>query len=300
MGKPKRHHWWPQAQSRYWTSSDGLVNVVRSDGSFFRTSPINIGVESELYTRFTEDNTKDTEIEDWFATTVDNSAGLFIDHFSDRSLRNRYPYKGSPEKAADARATGTRTPGYLDVHPLPDAVRSAAARYAAALLVRHPVYISKLTQHHRSNFSDEDDARTAGLDNMIDVFGTYVDVISSATFMLVQRTGTSELIYGDGGLVVKEPWRPDIPFTLHVPLTPDLALQVLPVPSPIPTFEMPVTEATNLGIGQMNRITLSASQRFVFTRQPPPASFIRRYFGKPAPIIGSYRILNGKMETRVE
>lgn len=87
---------------------------------------------------------------------------------------------------------------------------------------------------------------------------------------------------------------------MHVPLTPDVALQVLPVPNPIPLREVPVIEATNPGVARMNRITLSAAQRFVFTRQAPPTTFIRRYFGVPAPASIGYRFINGRLETRYE
>ncbi|WP_148291402.1 MULTISPECIES: DUF4238 domain-containing protein [Brevundimonas] len=300
MTSPKRHHWWPQVQSRYWTGADGLVNVVRADGTGFRANPINLGVESELYTRFGPDDSKDPSIEDWFANTVDQPAGLLIDHLSDASLRKRHPYAGDPDKAAVSRQLGMRTPGYIDVHPLPDEVRMAAARYVAALLVRHPRYLSKLTEFHRLSAPDNTSAKSAALDNMGHVFGVYVETILSATFMISQRTGTAEFIYADGGIVVDEPWAPDIPFTMHVPLTPDVALQVLPVPNPIPLREVPVIEATNPGVARMNRITLSAAQRFVFTRQAPPTTFIRRYFGVPAPASIGYRFINGRLETRYE
>lgn len=300
MTSPKRHHWWPQVQSRYWTSADGLVNVVRRDGSGFRANPINLGVESELYTRFGPDDAKDPSVEDWFAHTVDQPAGMLIDHLSDASLRKRRPYTGDPEKAAVSRQLGMRTPGYIDVHPLPDDVRMAAARYVAALLVRHPRYLNKLTEFHRPHAPDNNSAKSAALDNMGHVFGVYVETILSATFMISQRTGTAEFIYADGGIVVEEPWAPNIPFTMHVPLTPDLALEVLPVPNPIPLREVPVIEATNPGVARMNRITLAGAQRFVFTRQAPPITFIRRYFGVPAPANIGYRFMNGRLETRYE
>lgn len=300
MPSSKRHHWWPQVQSRYWTGADGLVHVVRADGSGFRANPINLGVESELYTRFGPDDEKDPSIEDWFANAIDQPAGLLIDHLSDASLRKRHPYKGDPEKAAITRQLGMRTPGYLDVHPLPDEVRMAAARYVAALLVRHPRYLRKLVEFHRPHAPDDNSARSAALDNMGHVFNVYVETILSATFMISERTGTAEFIYADGGIMVEEPWTPNIPFTMHVPLTPDLALQVLPVPNPIPLREVPVIEATNSGVARMNRTALAGAKRFVFTRQAPPTTFIRRYFGVPAPANIGYRFVNGKLETRYE
>ena len=72
-------------QSRYWTDTDGFVNVARADGTVFRANPLNIGVKSELYTRFGEDGGKDTTVEEWFAEAIDGPAFKIIEHLLDPS-----------------------------------------------------------------------------------------------------------------------------------------------------------------------------------------------------------------------
>ena len=138
MTKPKRHHWWPMAQSRYWTDSEGLVFVTRSDGTSFRANPLNIGVESELYTRFVEDNEKDTAVEDWFAETIDSTVTTMIEHLLDPTNVRRSSFRADPSKAETARALGFRVNPYIDTVYIPPEIRRAISSYLAALLVRHP------------------------------------------------------------------------------------------------------------------------------------------------------------------
>jgi hypothetical protein len=114
MTKAKRHHWWPMAQSVYWTNSDGFVSVTRSDGTVFPANPLNIGVESELYTRFSEERGKDTGIEEWFAQTIDGPAKQMIEHLLDpskvhRSLSHLIHRKQKWLKRSDAASTATST-----------------------------------------------------------------------------------------------------------------------------------------------------------------------------------------------
>jgi hypothetical protein len=48
-----------------------LLFVVRRNGTFFKASPANVAVETELYTRFGESGEKDTEIEEWFNRQIE-------------------------------------------------------------------------------------------------------------------------------------------------------------------------------------------------------------------------------------
>src|SRR5437879_3872201 len=104
--KPKRHHWWPRAQSKHWTDATGRVFVTRADGTTFRTNPLNIGVEAELYTRFDEDDSKKGEIEDWFAETIDGPATQMIAHLLDPSNIRRRTFAADPSKARTTKALG--------------------------------------------------------------------------------------------------------------------------------------------------------------------------------------------------
>lgn len=299
MSKPKRHHWWPLAQSKHWTGATGLVYVTKADGTVFQANPVNIGVESELYTRFTEDG-KDTRIEEWFAKTIDASASSMIEYLLDPTLRRRRPFRGDPEKAKEAQAVGYRINPYVEFIPLPTGIRKAIAQYIAALLVRHPDYILKLLKfHQQENPQLGDQVRDAALANMIHMFKLYCDEIQRSVIMISQRTGDAEFLYADGGLAIQEPWRQKhgIPFDIHSPLTPDIALEVLPVPFKDDLSVAHIVESTSQGVARQNRIILGAAKRFVFSRQTPPVSFIRKNLGVPAPKNIAYRIVDGQLET---
>lgn len=302
MSKPKRHHWWPMAQSRYWVdSSNGCVTVTRADGLTFPANPLNIGVESELYTRFLEDDSKDTGIEEWFAETIDAPATRMVEHLLDPANINRRPFRGRPGKERLAKAVGFRVNPYVDWVSIPPDVRCAIADYVSALLVRHPRYLGKLAAFHRTGSPSEKEAKNKALDNMLHLFEVYRQQILRSVFLLTKRVGSSEYLYADGGLSVEEPWRREfnIPFDIHAPITPDLALQVLPIPLQLANdlSEAAIGESTNQGVARQNRIILGGAQRFVFSRQKVPPSFIIKHFGKPAPKNIGYRVEDGWLET---
>jgi hypothetical protein len=297
----KRHHWWPMVQSRFWTNDEGNVTATRADGSSFLLRPINLGVESELYTRFLEDDSKDTSVEDWFAEVIDAPIRKVIDHILDPKNTVRRKFLGSPQKARVAKELGFRINPYIDYVSIPLDMRESISDYVSALLVRHPVYLAKLVEVHRQSALFKGYAKGKALDNMQMMFEVYRKRISRAAFILTKRVGTAEYCYADGGLVVEEPWRTefDIPFDMHVPLTPDWALQVLPVPSQLvgDLSEAAIGESTNQGVARQNRIILGGAKRFVFSRQLIPVSFIVKHFGKPAPKIIGYGVIDGQLHT---
>lgn len=289
------------AQSRFWTDTQGLVTVTRVDGSTFRTSPLNIGIESELYTRFLDDDTKDTKIEEWFAEAIDGPATRMINHLLDHSNVSRVPFRGDPAKAVMVRQVGFRVNPYIDKITTPPEIRLAISQYVAALLVRHPLYLARLIAHHEVHAATKALSKNQALDNMVYLYRVYAEVIGRSVFLITRRMGSAEYVYADGGLVVEEPWRTayNIPFDIHAPLTPDIALQILPVPhhsNDELTVAM-VSESTNQGVARQNRIILGAARRFVFSRQPVPPKFIVENIGKPAPKNIGYRVIDGHLHT---
>ncbi len=76
----------------------------------------------------------------------------------------------------------------------------------------------------------------------------------------------------------EEPWRTEygIPFDIHAPLTPDIALQVLPIPSSYDLDTAAILESNNQGTARLNRIILGGAERFVFSRQAPHSSSLSR------------------------
>lgn len=285
MNKPKRHHWWPQVQSRHWTQVDGYVHLTRKDGTFFRTNPMNVAVESELYTRFGTDDSKDTSIEEWFASEIDGPAATMINHLLDPANIRRVQFTPDPIKAKQARALGFQVHPYLEEILLPHDIRAAIARYIAALLVRHPDYLRKLSSSANMVPAKPDDLRTVALDKMLVLYEQYRERIERAVIMVSRRIGTFEYLYADGGLIVREPWNNEtgIPFDIHAPLTPDIAIQILPAPVSAKLPTAMTFDATNQGVSRQNRIILGGARRFVFSRQTPPLEFIGRHFGIPAP-----------------
>lgn len=301
MTKPKRHHWWPRVQQRFWTDSDELIYVTRADGTYFQTSPDNIAVKSELYTRFPDDGSKDTAIEEWFASEIDAPATEMLSFFSELPNPRRFKFSGDEKQAATLRELGFRVRPYVELIRVPGNIRANIARYLAALFVRHPIYLTKLTDFHEANASGYR-PRELALDNMLHMYEVYSDAISKAHVSLVRTDGDTEFVYGDGGIVVNEPWRNEngFPFDMHAPLTPDLALEVLPTPFDDDLRMMPVSDLANQGIARFNRISVGGATRFVFSRRRPPVQFIQANFGRPAPKNIGYRIVNGKLETKYD
>lgn len=268
----------------------------------FRANPLNIGVESELYTRFADDETKDVSIEEWFAETIDSPATAMIRHFLDPAHIKRKPFRGDSTKSGTIRQLGFKVNDYVDEITLPTEIRKAVAAYVAALLVRHPSYLEKLVRFHREESADQRAAKNHALDNMLWLHGIYKEQIRSAVLVMSRRAGASEFIYADGGIKVEEPWRKThgIPFDIHAPLTPDIAVQVLPLPFDRDLSTAPIMECTNQGVARQNRIVLGVADRFVFTRQAPPIKFIVENFAKPAPKNIGYRVMNGRLETKYD
>jgi hypothetical protein len=258
-------------------------------------------VESELYTRFSVEGEKDRWIEEWFAETIDGPVTKTIEHLLDPSNVHRSLFSPDPSKAKIAKALGYRVNPYIDKVNLPPTVRDAMARYLAALLVRHPTYLEKLVAFHGGGTKASVSTKNRGLDNMIQLYGVYTKRISTAVLMISRRVGDAEYLYADGGLMVEEPWREayDIPFDIHAPLTPDIAIEVLPMPATVIGLDLAtamVMESTQQGVARQNRITLAGAKRFVFSRQTPPVDFIVKHFAKPAPKNIGYRIRNDRLE----
>ncbi|OAI29199.1 hypothetical protein A1355_16620 [Methylomonas koyamae] len=259
---------------------------------------MNIAVESELYTRFDEDGQKDTAIEEWFAKEIDGPSTRIIEHFLDPDNTRRRPFRGDPAKAKTTRELGFRVNDYFEEIVLPQEIRTLTARYLAALLVRHPQYLGKLQRFHAQADSDTRLVRERALANMLTIYETYTNAISRAELMITKRVGTNEYIYADGGLSIQEPWLTEsgIPFDIHAPLTPDIAIQVFPIPHIDTLHRALVGESTNQGVSRQNRIMLGIARRFVFTRQAPPTGFIAANFGKPAPKNIGRHMVNGRVQ----
>ncbi|WP_069052103.1 DUF4238 domain-containing protein [Blastomonas sp. RAC04] len=305
MSEPKRHHWWPEFQSRQWAGADGFLHVVRADGTTFRAPPSKVGVEGELYTRIDPSGAKDRDIEHWFSREIENP---FISALTRlQSLngieRNKFAGRGDPVRRKELQELGFLVGEYDERMPLSLQIRTAIANYLAAMVVRSPTYLAKLTVWHESNNCtgglpvSNAAFRGFALENMLYLYDVYRDAITSSCINLVIANCNHEFLFADGGVAAKEPWskRP-MPFDLYVPLTPKLALNVLPLPGAY-TSGLWISRVNSRGVSRYNRTMLADAKRFVFSRSTPPISFIRKYFGVRAPSPFGSRWINGKLET---
>ncbi len=305
MTNPKRHHWWPQLQSGHWTDSDGLISVTRADGTSFRAPPSKIGVEGELYTRYGFSNEKDLSIEHWFSKMIEGPFVKALERLAKMTGIEVSPLPARRrDKEQELRELGFVVPTKVEQMILTPGHRDAIDKYLAALLVRNPRYLAKLARFHDqhetplpSGVPRDAAIQTIALDNMLNVFEIYRERISRAHIGLLLVEGRNELLFGDAGISADEPWRPGpLPFDIHAPLTPTMALEVLPVADSAP-HSCFIMRANNRGVARMNRIALGNAQHFVFSRQAPPVKFIVEHFGKPAPKSIGLRIRNGEVET---
>ncbi len=156
MSNPKRHHWWPQLQSSLWTAADGLIHVTGKDGTTFRTSPQNIGLEGELYTRFAFTGGKDVTIERWFANEIETPFARALTNLTSVLDIKTCPFlkPDSPAqraKAKDVKDLGFVLPKKFEWIELTLENRQAVVNYLAAMLVRNPTYLAKLGDFHRTH-----------------------------------------------------------------------------------------------------------------------------------------------------
>lgn len=305
MTQPKRHHWWPQLQSGHWTGREGCITAVRADGTTFRAPPDKLGVEGELYTRFMLTGRKDLTIERWFSSEIEGPFGKALARLSSLSgIVPGWKIDHDPVKEQEVKELGFKTAKYAEIMRLEAQHREAIDAYLAALLVRNPRYLRKLVAFHDHHGTPLPDAlprdqaiKTVALENMLHVFEIYREEISRSHISLLIAEGDNEFLFGDSGITAQEPWtKGPIPLSIHAPLTPQLALEVLA--APLPQLDgLMVMRLTNQGTARMNRLTLSDCERFVFCRGSPPLEFIARNFGRPAPQPIGYRMKDGLLET---
>jgi len=284
MNNPKRHHWWPELQSKHWTDSSGLIFGTKSDGSYFQAQPKNIGVESQLYTRYTTTGDSDLTIEKWFAAEIESPFRESLDYLVRLPGLLREPFRLPAEKIAEAKSLGFVVRDYRESIDIPAKHRASLGLYIAALVVRSPRYLAKIQQFHEANstFSNDREIKTITLDNMLHLFNVYKDSIAKSTFLFTVREGKNEFLFSDGGVAPKEPWKPGpLPFDILVPLTPDLAVTVLPSPTGDLSRERRflLGRANAQGIARLNRKILSTAAQLVFSRSTPPSSFIKNISG---------------------
>lgn len=285
-----------------------MLHVVRADGTTFRAPPSKVGVEGELYSRLDPSGKKDRDIERWFSREIETPfAGALTRLLPlDGIERRRFLGRGDLAQRREVQKLGFIVGDYDERMPLAASIRNAIANYLAALVVRSPIYLAKLTDWHRTNngFGELPIAPAAyrgfALENMLYLYYVYREAIVGGCINLMIADCDREFLFSDGGVTAKEPWskRP-MPFDLYAPLTPKLALNVLPLPDAY-TDGLWISRVNARGVARYNRMMLADAKRFVFSKSPPPLSFIAKHFGVPAPSPIGSRWINGKLETKYD
>jgi hypothetical protein len=307
MSVPKRHHWWPQLQSRHWVNANGNINAVRRDGTSFAVNPRNIGLEGDMYTRYDLTGEKDLTIERWFSSEIEGPFANTLDYLSTIPGLTRERFRAEPEKEETAKYLGFIVNGFRQTIILPSDHRLSLAKYLAALIVRNPVYLTRIQQFHIKNgtgsslggtsMPPDKLVKTVALDNMLKTFDQYGRIIVGSQFVFLKRECANEFLFSDAGIIPEEPWLAGpIPFDVYAPLTPDLAVSVLPVPNSPRADRALFAQVNSRGVSRLNRNAIGQAERFVFSRSEPPVDFIKSHFGNPSPKSIGHRLVNGKLE----
>lgn len=285
-----------------------MLHVVRGDGTTFRAPPSKVGVEGELYTRIDPSGMKDRDIERWFSNEIETP---FADALTrilslDGIERQRFPGRGDAVKRKEVQELGFIVGDHDERMSLAEPIRTAIANYIAALVVRSPAYLAKLTAWHQWNNSsnqlpvDPVTFRGFALENMLFLYNVYREAITGGCINLMIADCDREFLFSDGGVTAQEPWskRP-LPFDLYAPLTPKLAFNVLPLPN-ADISGLWISRVNARGVARYNRNVLADAKRFVFSKSPPPLAFIAKHFGVPAPSPIGLRWINGQLETKYD
>ncbi|HEX4042731.1 MAG TPA: hypothetical protein VHY10_13600, partial [Xanthobacteraceae bacterium] len=139
MSDPKRHHWWPILQSKRWTGVDGLIHVVKADGSFYKANPKNIGLEGDLYTRYEITGRKDLTIERWFSEEVEGPFRETLDFISSKpglQKQRLYLNQEGLAKRELSKEHGFIVSDYRESIDLPPKHRLSLAKYLSVSRLR--------------------------------------------------------------------------------------------------------------------------------------------------------------------
>lgn len=88
-GLSHRHHFLPQGAQRPFADDRGYVAVVGTDGRRFETSPLNVGLERDLYLRVRPTGEKSDDIERVSLADIEDHALPIL-----QNLRDRWPLTG--------------------------------------------------------------------------------------------------------------------------------------------------------------------------------------------------------------
>lgn len=187
--KTERHHWWPRTLSDHWTSSDGMVSVIRPNGDVDRAPPGAYGgITNAHHMKF--GGTWDSTFEPVF-NRADNEIGDFARWLA----------------TVEAPTVGAKRPMIerIAAQDFPDQRLHQTARITASLLARSPSVrhaIKITTEHYRSRFGMADPTADKNLiaANQRGLYDAYRTVMERRGRWALLFTDNTEFVAGDGFL----------------------------------------------------------------------------------------------------
>lgn len=137
--KTELHHWWPRTLANHWTAGDGMVSVIRPDGTVHRAPPGAFGAITNAH-HIKIGGPWDSTFEPIF-NEPDNEMAEFVQWLATLETALGAPNRPMVERIAP--------------HPLPEESAMQVARIAASLLARSPsirASIKRTTEYYRHSF----------------------------------------------------------------------------------------------------------------------------------------------------
>lgn len=137
--KTELHHWWPRTLSEHWAAGDGMVSVIRPNGTMHRAPPGAFGAITNAH-HMKMGGPWDTTFEPIF-NEPDNEMAAFVQWLSTLEASLATPDRPMVERILP--------------QPLPEERALQIARVTASLLARSPsirASIKRTTEYYRRSF----------------------------------------------------------------------------------------------------------------------------------------------------
>jgi hypothetical protein len=186
--KTQLHHWWPRTLADHWAAADGMVSVIRPDGTVHRAPPGAFGAITNAH-HIKIGGPWDSTFEPIF-NEPDSEMAAFVQWLGtiEASL-------ASPDQPMVER---------ILPQPLPDARAAQIARVTASLLARSPYIrasIKQTTEYYRSRFglADPTADKTLIAANQRGLYGAYCKRMMHGRWAIL-FSDAREFVTGDGFL----------------------------------------------------------------------------------------------------
>lgn len=287
----KRHHWWPTCHSSLWVDTDGCIGSIGRDGVIRRTKPINTAVIGHYNTVRRPDGTKDTSLEQFFATEVEGPVAPVLKRLATEKSRDFALEAEFDKPFLQSERRAIKRDGFIpdqrahSAHLL-DVERQDLARYIGSLLVRVPSYKDRLNSAHMNQsiasfFDLPLEAARFRLDSLhVEIIRQhvweYAAKLLECAFFLCDVDG-GEFVFSD---------TPVIPAALGFgeeeamcPITPTRALFVARGYSMKFRDRVPIFRCRAQTARRYNRTMVQNAEREIFFRSPISASFVSKHLG---------------------